>query len=38
MWFGMLLTVLFLVTGVAWLADKFYFAPQRKKNAEAIFD
>ena len=38
MWFGILLTVLFLVTGVAWLADKFYFAPQRKKNAEAIFD
>ena len=38
MWFGMLLTVLFLITGLAWLADRFYFAPQRKKNAEAIFD
>ena len=38
MWFGMLLTVLFLITGLAWLADKFYFAPQRQKNAEAIFD
>ena len=38
MWFGMLLTVLFVVTGLFWLADKFYFAPQRKKNAEAIFD
>ena len=38
MWFGMLLTVLFLITGLAWLADRFYFAPQRKKDAEAIFD
>ena len=38
MWFGMLLTVLFLITGLAWLADRFYFAPQRQKNAEAIFD
>ena len=38
MWFGMLLTVLFVVTGLFWLADKFYFAPQRKKTAEAIFD
>ena len=38
MWFGVLLTVLFLITGLAWLADRFYFAPQRKKNAEAIFD
>ena len=38
MWFGMLLTVLFLVTGVAWLADKFHFAPQRKRAAEAILD
>ena len=38
MWFGMLLTVLSLITGLAWLADRFYFAPQRKKNAEAIFD
>ena len=31
----LLLTVLFLVTGVAWLADKFHFAPQRKRAAEA---
>ena len=38
MWFGMLLKVFFLITGLAWLADRFYFAPQRKKNAEAIFD
>ena len=36
MWFGTLLVVLFIVSGVCWLLDKFYFAPARQRAAEAI--
>jgi signal peptidase I len=36
MWFGMVLTVLFVVTGLGWLAEKLYFAAQRQRVAESI--
>ena len=36
MWFGTLLLILFIVSGVCWLLDKFYFAPARQRAAEAI--
>ena len=36
MWFGTLLLVLFVVTGIFWLLDKFMFAPKRRAVAEAI--
>ena len=36
MWFGTLLLVLFVVTGICWLLDKFYFAPARRRAADHI--
>ena len=36
MWFAYVLTILFVVTGVFWVLDKFIFAPQRHRNANAI--
>ena len=36
MWFGTLLLVLFIVTGIFWLLDKFIFAPKRREAADAI--
>ena len=38
MWFGIVLSVLFVVTGLAWLADKFHFAPKRQQVAQTIID
>lgn len=38
MWFGIVLTVLFVVTGLGWLADKFYFAAARQRVAQNIAD
>ena len=38
MWFGMLLLILFIVTGIFWLLDKFVFAPKRKTAAQSIRD
>lgn len=38
MWFSVLLLVLFVVTGVCWLADRFYFLPQRQQTAQHIRD
>ena len=36
MWFAYILTALFFITGIFWVLDKLVFAPQRRRNAEAI--
>jgi signal peptidase I len=34
--FALILFVLVILTGVAWVADKLVFMPQRRRAAEAV--
>ncbi|MEY3936759.1 MAG: hypothetical protein RLZZ202_961 [Pseudomonadota bacterium] len=38
--FALILFILAIITGIAWVADKLYFAPQRKAavHTALIFD